>query len=41
MAATTTRTTARRGTSLRSFTMMFIPSTDDTAVIGKVMAAIR
>jgi SRSO17 transposase len=34
-------TTARWGKSVRSFTMMFIPYTDDSAVIGKVRTAIR
>jgi hypothetical protein len=41
MAAMTTRTTARWGKSVRSFTMMFIPYTDDSAVISRVMTAIR
>jgi hypothetical protein len=34
MAAMTTRTTARWEKSVRSFTMMFIPYTDYSAVIG-------
>src|SRR5215207_2725003 len=34
-------TTARWGKSVRSFTMMFIPYTDDRAVIGRVRTAIR
>src|SRR4029450_10052713 len=41
MAIMAASTTARWGKSVRSFTMMFIPYTDDSAVIGKVSTAIR
>ena len=41
MAIITANTTARWEKSVRSLTMMFIPYTDDSAVIGKVSTAMR
>src|SRR4029453_5247966 len=41
MAIMAASTTARWGKSVRSFTMMFIPYTDDSAVIGRVSTAMR